>query len=843
MTARAYTDADAERLAHLLWDRAKRSAGAWVTRCPLHDDDSPSCSITAKDGKLLVRCHAGCDQREVFKACTERLKAANGHDAEWQPKKRSSKPKAAAARPEPTVITPVPADAAKPAFHHPGDGVALEHYRWAWHDAEGRILFYTCRWDKPGGKKEVRPYCYAARDDGHRMWSWRAHPAPRQLYRLRDLLARRELPVLLVEGEKTAEAIAAVVGRDWCVTTWAGGSGASRLTDFSPLIGRHVTIWPDADKAGEKVATEIYELLDGEGDGTVTILTPPPGEKSGFDAADAVEQWPVSRLAAYLKGSIPEEAPRAAPQEANIQALGVTPGRLWFWSSRMQEVLSLAARDLTEPQLLQVMTLEDLRAAWPAESERGYNIADARDALIEAASLRGNFAPESVRATGVWPGAILNTGRQLSIKGRTHLLGPHDGHVYAAGRALDVGKPASDQQAKAVVDLLKTLRWRDEASSTYLLGWLVLAPLAGMLQWRPNVWVCGESGSGKSWLMKHIVRPLLGSSALYVIGDTTEAGIRQSLGAAALPVVFDEAEQDNVSAADRIERLLALMRTTTQDGAEIIKGTTQHHSARFPLRTCFLLGSVVAGGLHRSADRSRITVLELLKDAGGVQFPHVKAALAEVKIGAPEILARMLSLEAVLRGNIATCTEAATAFFGDSRTGDQIGTLLAGAATFARGKPVTGASITQWLDGYASVSTEPDDAHECLDAILSISTRVLAQSERQTVQVDRRLRELVGRLSDPRHSDGTSAHGVLIDGREAVRALKVFGLRVEDGRLWLANQNEDLVRELRGTAFARGWATYLRRLPGAEDLGPKKFGHGNVQRAVAVPLNSGGEED
>ena len=37
-----------------------------MARCPAHDDRKPSLSIRdADDGKVLVRCHAGCDQARV----------------------------------------------------------------------------------------------------------------------------------------------------------------------------------------------------------------------------------------------------------------------------------------------------------------------------------------------------------------------------------------------------------------------------------------------------------------------------------------------------------------------------------------------------------------------------------------------------------------------------------------------------------------------------------------------------------------------------------------------------------------------------------------------------------
>ena len=47
-----------------------RKAGAvWMARCPAHDDRNPSLAIAdANSGKVLVHCHAGCDQRDVIAA-------------------------------------------------------------------------------------------------------------------------------------------------------------------------------------------------------------------------------------------------------------------------------------------------------------------------------------------------------------------------------------------------------------------------------------------------------------------------------------------------------------------------------------------------------------------------------------------------------------------------------------------------------------------------------------------------------------------------------------------------------------------------------------------------------
>ena len=45
----------------------RKAGSGWSARCPAHDDRTPSLSLCdTGEGKVLVRCHAGCDQHEVI---------------------------------------------------------------------------------------------------------------------------------------------------------------------------------------------------------------------------------------------------------------------------------------------------------------------------------------------------------------------------------------------------------------------------------------------------------------------------------------------------------------------------------------------------------------------------------------------------------------------------------------------------------------------------------------------------------------------------------------------------------------------------------------------------------
>jgi DNA primase len=80
----------------------------------------------------------------------------------------------------------------------------------------------------------------------------------RPLYNLGELRADPDRRVLVVEGERTADAAAGLFA-DMVVVTSAAGAKAAAKTDWSPLKGRKVVIWPDRDDAGAGYAKTVLD--------------------------------------------------------------------------------------------------------------------------------------------------------------------------------------------------------------------------------------------------------------------------------------------------------------------------------------------------------------------------------------------------------------------------------------------------------------------------------------------------------------------------------------------------------------------------------------------------------
>lgn len=245
------TYASAERIASAL-GKLKRSGRGFMCLCPAHDDRKPSLYVAnGADGRLLLKCHARCEYRDVAAALEARGLLSGANPARDH-----------ASRSEPsdgvTVIAPIPKDAPDLDWRSLSRNQPSCFY--AYLDANGAKLHLVARWDYADGGKDIRPVVFAERAGARRGWMLHGVPAPRPLYNLHLLARRPDAPVLVVEGEKTADAARKRL-RDVVAVTWSGGAQNVGKADWTPLRNRDVTLWPDNDEPGKKAMNELASTL------------------------------------------------------------------------------------------------------------------------------------------------------------------------------------------------------------------------------------------------------------------------------------------------------------------------------------------------------------------------------------------------------------------------------------------------------------------------------------------------------------------------------------------------------------------------------------------------------
>ena len=160
----------------------------------------------------------------------------------------------------------------------PVDDLGPATAKWDYFDVTGKLIAVVYRYDPPGRKKEFRPWDAKRRK--------MAPPDPRPLYNQPGLAAASQ--VVLVEGEKCAQALIAI--GVVATTAMHGANAPVDKTDWSPLAGKSVLIWPDRDKPGWDYAAQAAQAVLTAGAKSCHILYPPEEAAEGWDAADAIAE-------------------------------------------------------------------------------------------------------------------------------------------------------------------------------------------------------------------------------------------------------------------------------------------------------------------------------------------------------------------------------------------------------------------------------------------------------------------------------------------------------------------------------------------------------------------------
>lgn len=279
--------------------RLQKDGKEWRGCCPMHAENTPSFTIfPGKSGVQRFHCFGCGAGGDVIDFVREHQGVGFVEACEILGGKREAVSQAAPAPVTPELqasfVTP-PANAPAPTdVWNPKRNRVTRIKPFALYAYPG--VGYVARIELGDGRKWTPAILW----DAERGWSFGSMPTPRPLYGLQEALARPTAQVLVVEGEKCRDAAAAVL-TGMVVVSWCGGGKAAAKTDWSPLAGRRVVVWPDNDAQGVETAEEVAALT---GAAEVKVIGLDGLQKpKGWDVADAIADNWMSRedLVAFMR--------------------------------------------------------------------------------------------------------------------------------------------------------------------------------------------------------------------------------------------------------------------------------------------------------------------------------------------------------------------------------------------------------------------------------------------------------------------------------------------------------------------------------------------------------------
>jgi len=229
-----------------LLEGVKRTGKGWIARCPAHEDKNPSLSITERDGKLLLKCHAECTTEAIVEALGLTMRdlfSGNGNG------KGTGKGET-----RPIIST------------------------YDYHDPEtGQFLFQEAHFaTKPKSKPRHKG------PDGK--WRWGAGTSKRPLYGQRDL--RDVSEVCITEGPKDAFNFIKLGFPATCTPF-----GKWEPEHAEALKGKDLFIFWDNDDPGRKKRDEAVKFLRPIAKTIRIVNLPTDGKPEGYDVSDFISEF------------------------------------------------------------------------------------------------------------------------------------------------------------------------------------------------------------------------------------------------------------------------------------------------------------------------------------------------------------------------------------------------------------------------------------------------------------------------------------------------------------------------------------------------------------------------
>lgn len=726
----------------------------------------------------------------------------------------------------------------------------------------GKLAGYTCLIKYKDGSKDVIPLTYCKRGE-ERAWKFKSFSIPRLIYNLHELVQKKDAQVLIVEGEKCADAGRKLFKNidNIVVISWIGGSKGVSSIKWDLLKGRKVIFWPDADtqtyrkrhiregeimdfveQPGASAMIKIYNIVKMKI--KAGRLINPPGEyKDGWDIADAIESgWDVKKVIKFMTKNVVtfdslSQKPAADALRTPFQCLGYNSyaGSIvyYFLPAGTHKVTALSAAALSKMNLLSLAPVTYWEREYPHRSSADYTAA-ANDCIRQCEKV-GIYDPNRCRGRGAWfdnGRTVLHLGNKLIVNTRPTRIDDIDSYyIYEAEIPAEdqdyfSKKPLTIKESRILIEISDLLSWENSIYSKLFAGWIMLAPICGAIEWRPHIWITGESQTGKSWIQDNIITQILGRFVLNAMSNSTEAGIRQHLKNDAFPVRLDELETDDKESFQRVQRIIELARQSSSNkSASIIKGTAGGKAVSYCIRSCFVFSSINPK-LLQQADESRITILKLVKRADyeeNNKFDILRGLVIDTLTDeyCQRLRARAIKLIPNIRENYIIFSNIMSKILKSKRQGDQIGSLLAGAFALKSDDIVSIAGARSWADKIQwRLDTDIDDRpdqQKCLDAIMQQVVKTDTGTQTDAIgSLIRKASRMVKNTDSVEMSNQIESDRLI--SRNVIRKYGITTIRNKGQNCFdiaFAENHTLLKKLLENTPWNNGYKLMLMRIPGA----------------------------
>lgn len=696
---------------------------------------------------------------------------------------------------------------------------------WAYTTAEGEVVAYVCRIDwVTDGKphKDVIPQ----RKDEKGEWRWLGYKGEtkRPLYGLHRIAKQNDgRPLLIVEGEKTADAATKLFPKA-CATTWMGGCKNVSKADWSPIAAWKgpIVMWPDNDDEGQTAATYLIGRFGKKVRKVILPDTLPPKWDLADDVPDGVSIHGLFD-AAMSPDPAPDTSPAIDPSRRPFVCLGCDEAGYYLLSRTEGFLLHYTPSMFTELGCWRIAPDEFWESlGYYRDKSNKVDYAKVAKFLMSECQKKGAFEASMVRGRGVWMDngqVVIHLGDRLIVDGiETSIVDHKSDYLYPkrqAIRGVNFKKKLTAAQSGALIELLEKCTWSNPRSAYLMSGFMWCALMCGVLQWRPHFFLQGPSSSGKTWLIGNILYPCLKEfSRIFMAIASSEAGVRQSMAIDALLCILDEFDADHGYTSERLEATMGLARQSSSDtGGAGVKGTQDGTARSYALKSCFCFVGT-APAITMKSDASRITAVELRKatsEDNAFNFAEIQALAATTTGNLSWVegyVSRALSLVKPTLEAVEVFRRVASRILHDTRAGDQNGTLIAGAWMTFNDRPPTDREAEDFMgtmqwDDIIPTETETDHS-KCLRAFLA--HRVDFEDNGHTT------RQTIGRLIERSFDQNITEESASI----ARRALEQHGVRIEFDRIFVAKSHRGVENVFKFTTYAAKWETHFLRLAGSE---------------------------